>query len=64
MSFKYKDLFLESMVASITDKTPEVRQAAAYGIGVIAQFGGNVYADACAGINKCPRLEAFMIMVI
>ena len=36
------------MVNAITDKTPEVRQAAAYGIGVIAHFGGEVYADVCA----------------
>ena len=26
----------------------EVRQAAAYGCGVMAQFGGNDYAEACA----------------
>ncbi|GFR78745.1 importin-5 [Elysia marginata] len=54
VSFKYKDLFLDHMINAITDKTAEVRQAAAYGIGVIGQFGGNVYADACA---ECiPRL--------
>ncbi|RUS70137.1 hypothetical protein EGW08_022100 [Elysia chlorotica] len=54
VSFKYKDLFLEHMISAITDKTPEVRQASAYGIGVMAQFGGEIYADACA---ECiPRL--------
>lgn len=35
------------MVEYITDKQPEVRQAASYGIGVMAQFGGPVYADIC-----------------
>ena len=36
------------MVNALTDKTAEVRQAAAYGVGVIAQCGGEVYADVCA----------------
>lgn len=37
------------MLDSLVDKSTEVRQAAAYGIGVMAQFGQDVYADACAG---------------
>ncbi|GFN79969.1 importin-5 [Plakobranchus ocellatus] len=54
VSFKYKEFFLEQMVASITDKTAEVRQAAGYGIGMIGQHGGELYADVCA---ECiPRL--------
>ncbi|GFN83767.1 importin-5, partial [Plakobranchus ocellatus] len=52
VSFKYKEFFLEQMVASITDKTAEVRQAAGYGIGMIGQHGGELYADVCAGMHK------------
>ena len=33
----------------ICDKQPELRQAAAYGVGVMAKFGGDVYASTCAG---------------
>lgn len=33
----------------ICDKQPELRQAAAYGVGVMAKFGGEVYASTCAG---------------
>ena len=35
---------LETILAS------DVRQAAAYGIGVCAQFGGENYAEVCAGM--------------
>ncbi|CAG5136843.1 unnamed protein product [Candidula unifasciata] len=45
LSYKYVEFFLQHMIEAITDKTPEIRQAAAYGIGVIGQFGGEVYAD-------------------
>lgn len=38
------------MLRSITDKQPEVRQAAAYGVGVMAQFGAVGYAPMCAGL--------------
>lgn len=34
----------------VTDKSPEVRQAAAYGVGLMAQFAGEAYADAIKGI--------------
>ncbi|KAK7090444.1 importin-5-like [Littorina saxatilis] len=54
MSAKYQNMFLQPIVEYITDKQSEVRQAAAYGIGVMAQFGGLVYADVCP---ECiPRL--------
>lgn len=36
------------MAAYVQDKSPEVRQAAAYGWGVLAQFGGDQYAGECA----------------
>lgn len=43
-SVKYQEFFLEPLINSICDKQPEVRQAAAFGIGVMAMFGGNAYA--------------------
>ncbi|ESO05871.1 hypothetical protein HELRODRAFT_188208 [Helobdella robusta] len=42
--------FLESMVKSITDQRPEVRQAAAYGVGVMAKFGGPAFAGTCSEV--------------
>uniref|UniRef100_A0A8D2LX52 Importin 5 n=1 Tax=Varanus komodoensis TaxID=61221 RepID=A0A8D2LX52_VARKO len=46
-SFKYAEYFLRPMLQSICDNSPEVRQAAAYGIGVMAQFGGDNYRPFC-----------------
>ena len=39
------------MLQYVCDKQPELRQASAYGIGVMAQFGGEGYAQACSGTN-------------
>lgn len=44
---KYQNLFLAPMLGHITNKSPEVRQAAVYGCGVLGMHGG----DAFAGIN-------------
>ncbi|ETE66899.1 Importin-5 [Ophiophagus hannah] len=46
-SFKYAEYFLRPMLQSVCDNSPEVRQAAAYGIGVMAQFGGDNYRPFC-----------------
>uniref|UniRef100_A0A674HVH8 Importin 5 n=1 Tax=Taeniopygia guttata TaxID=59729 RepID=A0A674HVH8_TAEGU len=46
-SFKYAEYFLRPMLESVCDSSPEVRQAAAYGVGVIAQFGGDSYRPVC-----------------
>ncbi|XP_048834790.1 importin-5 [Brienomyrus brachyistius] len=46
-SFKYADYFLQPMLQSLCDPSPEVRQAAAYGVGVMAQFGGENYRPFC-----------------
>ena len=35
------------MMTGLVDQSPEVRQAASYGIGVCGQFGGPAYATAC-----------------
>ncbi|RXN29889.1 importin-5 [Labeo rohita] len=45
-SFKYAEYFLRPMMQSLCDTSPEVRQAAAYGVGVMAQFGGESYRPA------------------
>ncbi|KAG9306967.1 hypothetical protein G9A89_000881 [Geosiphon pyriformis] len=47
-SWNYQGHFLEKMIALLLDPAPDVRQAAAYGIGVCAQFGGENYAEASA----------------
>ncbi|KAK6325540.1 hypothetical protein J4Q44_G00048820 [Coregonus suidteri] len=46
-SFKYADYFLRPMAQSLCDTSPEVRQAAAYGVGVMAQYGGENYRPFC-----------------
>ncbi|KAJ7415325.1 hypothetical protein WISP_78814 [Willisornis vidua] len=46
-SFKYAEYFLRPMLESVCDSRPEVRQAAAYGVGVMAQFGGDSYRPFC-----------------
>ncbi|ESP04937.1 hypothetical protein LOTGIDRAFT_184912 [Lottia gigantea] len=42
-SAKYQEYFLRSMIAYLCDKTPEVRQASAYGIGVQNRYKTEVY---------------------
>lgn len=51
---KYQEFFLRPMIQYITDESAEVRQAAAYGCGVLGQFGGEAFAQACA--EALPRL--------
>uniref|UniRef100_A0A8C4P0Y8 Importin-5 n=1 Tax=Dicentrarchus labrax TaxID=13489 RepID=A0A8C4P0Y8_DICLA len=46
-SFKYAEYFLQPMAQSLGDSSPEVRQAAAYGVGVMAQYGGERYRPFC-----------------
>lgn len=47
-SIKYQEFFLKRLVEQIIDETPEVRQAACYGAGMMAMNGGQHYAQACA----------------
>lgn len=51
---KYQEFFLRPMIQYVSDKSSEVRQAAAYGCGVLGQFGGEAFAQACA--EALPRL--------
>lgn len=46
------------MLNGLREPEPEVRQAAAYGCGVLAQFGGPQFASACA--RAVPLLAALI----
>ncbi|CAK6979970.1 importin-5 [Scomber scombrus] len=46
-SFKYAEYFLGPMLQSLCDTSPEVRQAASYGVSVMAQYGGESYRPFC-----------------
>ncbi|WBW75062.1 karyopherin/importin beta family nuclear import signal receptor Sal3 [Schizosaccharomyces osmophilus] len=47
-SWAYKDHFLPYLAEGIQNPEPEIRQAAAYGIGVAAQHGGELYSEICS----------------
>ncbi|XP_038050344.1 importin-5-like [Patiria miniata] len=55
-SFKYQEYFVNPLLQFICDRSAEVRQAAAYGCGVMGKFGGPQYAQAC--LEAVPRLSA------
>ncbi|KAJ8031234.1 Importin-5 [Holothuria leucospilota] len=58
-AFKYKDYFLRPMLQYVCDNRPEVRQAAAYGFGVLGKFGGPEFGPACAeGIKQLSSVIA------
>ncbi len=44
-SWRYKDLFINKLGESLLHQNPIIRQVAAYGVGVAAQHGGEVYRD-------------------
>lgn len=45
---QYQSCFLQPMLQYCKDKQPEVRQAAIYGCGILAQCGGEQYAQTCS----------------
>ncbi|XP_046806157.1 importin-5 isoform X2 [Lucilia cuprina] len=49
-SAPYQQFFTPALLQYVCDKSPEVRQAAAYGCGVLGQFGGEQFAVTCAQI--------------
>ena len=53
-SVAYQGHFLQIMGESMTDSSPDVRQSAAYGVGVAAKFGGPSYTQFC--IASIPHL--------
>lgn len=44
------------MLQSLCDSSPEVRQAAAYGVGVMAQYGGENYRPFCTGNHAVQKV--------
>jgi hypothetical protein len=46
-SEKYQNYFLQALLTYLTDKHVDVRQAAGYGIGVLAQNGGDRFSGLC-----------------
>jgi hypothetical protein len=46
-SIGYKDMFVQVIGESITSPHAGIRQAAAYSVGVAAQYGGETYRDLC-----------------
>jgi len=63
-SLKYQQYFLQPMIQYICDKQGEVRQAAAYGIGVMAQFGGQGYLQAYTGMSVCMSILVYKLSVL
>lgn len=55
-SVKYSQHFLPAIVAGLQDKVPAVRQAASYGIGVMASVQGDPYIAQCT--QAIPILRA------
>lgn len=47
---KYQGVFLQPLVVYVKDKSAEVRQAAAYGWGILAQFGGEQFTRELANV--------------
>ncbi len=57
-SLNYQQYFVQPMLQYICDKQCELRQAAAYGIGVMAQFGGEGYAQTLTGaLRTCVSIS-------
>ncbi|KAK9458730.1 armadillo-type protein [Lipomyces oligophaga] len=49
-SWRYNDLFLKPIAVALTDSNATLRQAAAYGIGVAGQFGGEAFAQTVGSV--------------
>lgn len=45
---QYQQIFTAPLLQYVSDKSPEVRQAAAYGCGVLGQYAGEQFALTCA----------------
>jgi len=54
LALNYQQHFVQQMLHYLTDEQAEVRQAAAYGCGVMGQFGGPGFAQWCK--EAIPRL--------
>lgn len=47
---KYRDFFLPLFASGIQNSNPEIRQAAAYGWGILAIHGGPTFAEECTKV--------------
>lgn len=47
---RYYDTYLPFLLEACNDENSDVRQAAVYGIGVCAEFGGSVFRPLVGGI--------------
>ncbi|XP_076804847.1 importin-5-like [Clavelina lepadiformis] len=54
-SMKYKEFFVRPLLGYLQDSSPEVRQAASYGVGVMAAHANELYADVIK--EALPRLR-------
>ncbi|RWS30151.1 importin-5-like protein [Leptotrombidium deliense] len=57
---KYKDFFLPLLVSGVQSSQPAIRQASAYGWGVLGKFGGDVF---CAECSNCIPLLVQVIQM-
>ncbi|KAI8810218.1 armadillo-type protein [Cladochytrium replicatum] len=48
-SFQYQEHFLQRFIGGIVGESPDLRQCAAYGFGICAQYGGPNFYPAMAG---------------
>ena len=46
---QYMKTIVECLTVGLNDQAPEVRQAAAYGLGVAAQVGPEIFTTLCLG---------------
>ena len=53
-ALNYQQHFVQQMLHYVTDPQADVRQAAAYGLGVMGQYGGPNFAQICE--TAIPRL--------
>lgn len=63
-SFRYAEYFVQRMLQSLGDPSPEVRQAAAYGVGVMAQYGGENYRPFCTGRHRPAAAQTSLISAV
>ncbi|CAD5118222.1 DgyrCDS6944 [Dimorphilus gyrociliatus] len=62
LSLRYRSMFLERLLNGLGDERPEIRQAAAYGVGIMASSAALHYQDVCiqvlptlAGLIQAPK---------
>ncbi|KAF2288178.1 hypothetical protein GH714_004837 [Hevea brasiliensis] len=51
-ALKYYDTYVPFLLEACNDENPDVRQAAVYGVGVCAEFGGSVFKPLVRALGK------------